>query len=473
MPIVGTTVGADLLSGPQAIAGVDVSGGHSGGTTAASTAGVPLAITISPVNDAPTAVGSAELAPGVSGSVPPPSDSVVSLFTPGFGDAVDQQRSVLNPTGSLANALAGVVVVGNTTPVANGTWRYSTDGGASWNPVPATVSDATGLLLGGGVRLAFFSSTSFSGRPAPLVVRLVDTSTDVPVAGALTGAALANTTIAILAVDVSGARHGGITAVSDGMVPLNTTVNQPPPIITPPPILPPPPTSALFADAGLRLRQGGLESDFLVGASVYRTLIAAQPGTINVSADVFSGSDSAKNLRFEAGSISGGPLPPWIAFDPILLRFSGTPPEAAVGTLDLRVIATDKAGRQATAEVHIVITRPPRDILGLLRPSATPPPIIVPQPLPPVPAQAPPEALPTGAPADAPAPANAPPAEGGAPAGPASPPNAPSESMPERSTERAFQRFGLSAQLREQSLAGRLARSRALMNALGGGRASL
>ena len=267
--------------------------------------------------------------------------------------------------------------------------------------------------------------------------------------------------------------HGGITAVSDGMVPLNTTVNQPPPIITPPPILPPPPTSALFADAGLRLRQGGLESDFLVGASVYRTLIAAQPGTINVSADVFSGSDSAKNLRFEAGSVSGGPLPPWIAFDPILLRFSGTPPESAVGTLDLRVIATDKAGRQATAEVHVVITRPPRDILGLLRPSATPPAIIVPQPLPPAPPQAPPEALPTGAPADAPAPANAPPAEGGAPAGPASPPNAPSESMPERSTERAFQRFGLSAQLREQSLAGRLARSRALMNALGGGRASL
>ena len=29
----------------------------------------------------------------------------------------------------------------------NGTWQYSTDGGAIWNTVPTTVSDTAALLL--------------------------------------------------------------------------------------------------------------------------------------------------------------------------------------------------------------------------------------------------------------------------------------------------------------------------------------
>ena len=333
-----------------------------------------------------------------------------------------------------------------------------TDGGTTWRAVPTNVSDSAGLLLGSNVRLAFFPAANFAGSPAPLVVRLVDSSSDVPVFGLLTGAFLAETSIAIQNVDVAGMRNGGITAVSDDTVPLNTMVAPlpPDPPITPPvfPVIPP---SFLM---GSTLQEGGLPTDFLAGANVFRTMLALRPGTVNVSADVFTGTSSPQNLRFEATTVSGGPLPPWLYFDPTLLRFSGIPPESAVGTLDLRVTATDKAGRQATADVHIIITRPPRDLFGLMKPSRAIEPIFVPLP------------VPAGAPQPAPAEPAPPAAAPVEPQPPTQPSPAPETAPPTNETNRgsrAFEDgrgFGLTAQIREQSLAGRLARSRALLSAL-------
>jgi hypothetical protein len=281
----------------------------------------------------------------------------------------------------------------------------------------------------------------------------------VPVTGIITGAALAlpiASHLAIADVDVSGAHNGGITAVSQDEVPLKTTVTLPPPPPTPtpnPPFFPPGPTAIeSFFD-------GGLASDFLQGSSVYRTLLATQPGTINVSADVFTGSGDTSNLQFEATTVSGAPLPPWLYFDPTLLQFRGTPPESAVGSLDLRIIATDRQGRQAEAEVHIVIMRPFRDLFPLLVQQQHHLPV---PPLPPSPPSAPP--------APAPSPDAAPPVNK-APAGPDGPPPAPPPSTPAPAPaiQGSLGGFGFSAQLREQSLAGRLTRSRALLNALAQG----
>jgi hypothetical protein len=88
---------------------------------------------------------------------------------------------------------------------------------------------------------------------------------------------------------------------------------------------------------------------------VYRTILAEQSGVIGVSADAFYGSSTSEYLSYEATTASGGPLPPWMNFDPGTLTFSGVPPESAVGTLDLRVLARDRDGREATAEVHVII----------------------------------------------------------------------------------------------------------------------
>ena len=490
--LTGTLTGLTFGATPQAIAGVDVSGGHSGGNTAVSAAEVPLLITVAPVNDAPTAAGVAALAAGTIGSTPP-SDTVANLFGPSFGDAVDQQRTAINPTGSVADSLAGVVVVGNSTPVADGVWQYSINGGASWTAVPTSVGDRSGLLLGSAVRLAFFPSATFSGSPPPLMVRLVDTSTDVPVIGTLTGAALAGSTTAISGIDVSGTNNGGTTAISVGLVPLTTSVSLPPP--SPPPVGPPsgpsttvppaivlpPSPSALFFGDGV-LKDGGLDPGFLIGANVFRTMLATQSGTINVSADVFYGSDSSSNLRFEAKTVSGGPLPPWLYFDPTLLSFSGIPPLSAVGTLDLRIIATDRAGREAAADVHVIITRPPRDIMPLLRPFGVQKaiaPIVVkppPSPAPPAPAPDQPAAAPetppppSDQPPPPPAPAPDQPNPQGALLGPEVwPSHGRRGAAPNVAIEADMAAFGLSAQLREQSSAGRLARARALLSALAAG----
>ena len=122
----------------------------------------------------------------------------------------------------------------------------------------------------------------------------------------------------------------------------------------------------------------GMASDFLYGGNVFRVMLATRPGTINVSADVFYGSVSPRQLTFTASTVGGGPLPSWLSFDAILLRFTGTPPLSAVGTLDLRVTARDFHGREAVADVHIVITEPPRDVARFLRPIAGLTPIAIP-----------------------------------------------------------------------------------------------
>jgi hypothetical protein len=446
-----------------AIDGVDVSGSHNGGTTAVSAASVALRSPISAVNDAPIASGGATLPGGTAGETPE-SDTVGNLFGPTFSDKADQQRTADNPTGSVSNTHAGVVVVGNTTPASQGTWRYSTDDGVTWTAIPTTVSDVHGLVLGNNVRLAFFSSPDFAGKPPPLMVRLVDSSTDVPLAGAVTGSFLSSHANLVIAdVDVSGGGNGGNTAVSANEVPLDTKEISPPPNPpVPPPPFPPPLPPPFFWD-----QDGGFEPAFLVGGSVYRTLITDQPGVVNVSADVFSGGD-IKDLTFEASSVSGGPLPPWLYFDPSLVRFTGTPPDSAEGTLDLRITARDRQGRTAVAEVHVVILRPPRDIFSLLRPPsdhlAKLPPAPPPPPTPPAPEAAPPADKAPPSPDATPATPDVPPTPGTPPANDA--PASGARTM----NEESIRGFGLSPQLREQSLAGRLARSRALLNALGQGR---
>src|SRR5262249_11551390 len=146
---------------------------HSGGITAVSAGSVVLSQTVTPVNDAPTASGDATLAPTVVGD-PPSSDSVANLFTPSFGDTADQQRSLINATGSVANVLSGVVVVANTELASNGVWRYSTDGGASWSSIATDLTGANGLALGSNVQLSFLAQPGFFGVPVPLTVRLLD-----------------------------------------------------------------------------------------------------------------------------------------------------------------------------------------------------------------------------------------------------------------------------------------------------------
>ncbi len=440
VPVTGTVTGADLQAGTTVYTGVDVSGTHNGGNTAISTGTVPLATEVIPVNDAPIASGSVALPDISAANQHPPGETVATLFAPTFSDTVDQQRTAINPTGSLANILAGVVVVGDTTPAADGTWRYSSNGGATWTAVPTSVSDSNGILLGSSVQLAFFPKYSFHGDPPPLQVRLVDNSSDVPITGTLTGTQLAGTATVVTGVDVAGTNNGGITSISVGLVPVNVHV-----LAAGNPVFPPKPTDP-FAPIDTLTGEGGLQPGWLVGSTVYRSLTTEQSGTINVSADAFYGSDAAQHLTYEAGTASGGPLPPWLNFDAATLTFSGVPPESAAGTLDLRVLARDQAGNQATAEVHLFITHNTTDLMRLLvrarsfaqprKGSIIPPHRVVPRPVPPP-----------------------------SPPSPALSPRASGDDPTHRSGA-GTGRLGFTAQMREHAMAGRLSRARAMLSSL-------
>lgn len=67
-----------------------------------------------------------------------------------------------------------------------------------------------------------------------------------------------------------------------------------------------------------------------------------------LAADSFRDIDVGDELRFSATLENGDPLPGWLAFDAQSRTFSGTPINDDVGTLQVRVTATDLAGASAS-----------------------------------------------------------------------------------------------------------------------------
>ncbi|MCA0249461.1 MAG: DUF4347 domain-containing protein [Proteobacteria bacterium] len=423
-----------------------------GGTGQWSAGTISIGTTTPPVNDAPVATGETKLPPVSQGTGNPPGASVTDLFKDNFDDSRDTV-----PGGSSAHELAGIAITGNASNPTQGEWRYSLDGGSTWSGIPTALGDGQAIILPSTAMLQFVPNSGFSGTPGALTVRLIDSS-----AGPVTFSASTDVTI-----------NGGTTPFSNSVVPLSTSITPVPP--TGPSVLPNVvvPSDYLSRDLfGFNRRDiGGMPSDWLVGSNVYRTMLANQPGTAAVSTDVFYGTAPRQTLRYEAASISGGPIPPWLYFDPTMLTFSGTPPEGSEGSYDLRVVATDRHGRQATADVHIVVLREPKDILGLLRPTVVVDDVMrTPAATPPAPPEAttPTETPPTGDPQSQP---SAPPTgDEAAPTTPSTPSGdgvqlqLPPAADP--ANGQSIQGFGLSPQLREQTQAGRLARARALLDAL-------
>ena len=67
-----------------------------------------------------------------------------------------------------------------------------------------------------------------------------------------------------------------------------------------------------------------------------------------VPAGTFSDPDAGDTLTYDAALADGTALPGWLSFDAGMQTFSGTPLQADVGTIDLRVTATDGGGLWAS-----------------------------------------------------------------------------------------------------------------------------
>ena len=76
----------------------------------------------------------------------------------------------------------------------------------------------------------------------------------------------------------------------------------------------------------------------------------------DAAAGTFTDVDSGDTLTYAATAADGSPLPTWLIFTPATRTFSGTPTAANVGTLGVRVTATDIGGLTASETFNIAVT---------------------------------------------------------------------------------------------------------------------
>gem|GEM_PF-1348120 len=127
----------------------------SGGTTAFSTTTDTAAITINPVNDAPTLTEANITLTAINQNVGAPIGAVGTLVS----SLARLNDNVIDPD---SNAVTGIAIT-NADPT-NGTWFYSTNNGSSWIPV-GIVSGTNARLLGANAntRIYFQPNATFNG----------------------------------------------------------------------------------------------------------------------------------------------------------------------------------------------------------------------------------------------------------------------------------------------------------------------
>ncbi|MCX7893284.1 MAG: putative Ig domain-containing protein [Burkholderiales bacterium] len=80
-----------------------------------------------------------------------------------------------------------------------------------------------------------------------------------------------------------------------------------------------------------------------------------RPFEFTLPYDSFAERDAFDSMTYKAERADGTALPWWLAFDPYARRFRGTPRNDDVGTIALRVTATDSSGATATSEFTLTV----------------------------------------------------------------------------------------------------------------------
>ena len=81
--------------------------------------------------------------------------------------------------------------------------------------------------------------------------------------------------------------------------------------------------------------------------------------SLTLPAGTFTDVDAGDTLTYSATAADGSPLPSWLAFNSSTRTFSGTPTAANVGTLSIKVSATDLGSLVASETFNIVVTTTP------------------------------------------------------------------------------------------------------------------
>ncbi|MEJ6021971.1 putative Ig domain-containing protein [Ramlibacter sp. PS4R-6] len=80
-----------------------------------------------------------------------------------------------------------------------------------------------------------------------------------------------------------------------------------------------------------------------------------QPWTFAVAADTFTDVDTGDTMTYSAQLANGVPLPAWLSFDAATCTFSGTPANGDVGTLSVKLIATDSVGASGSTTFSLAV----------------------------------------------------------------------------------------------------------------------
>ncbi|NIY73322.1 hypothetical protein HCZ30_12880 [Marivivens donghaensis] len=94
-------------------------------------------------------------------------------------------------------------------------------------------------------------------------------------------------------------------------------------------------------------------------ALVDQSVTAQQALTYQFAAGSFTDVDTGDVLTYTATLANGDPLPSWLSFDASTRTFSGTPQDADVGTISVRVTATDTGSLTATDDFAITVNARP------------------------------------------------------------------------------------------------------------------
>lgn len=87
-----------------------------------------------------------------------------------------------------------------------------------------------------------------------------------------------------------------------------------------------------------------------------QTVQEGSPLNIIVPENTFADEDVGAVLTYSASLADGTALPTWLSFDATTRTFTGTPDDAQIGSLDLRVTATDSGNLSASDEFSLIVT---------------------------------------------------------------------------------------------------------------------
>ncbi|MEH2514174.1 VCBS repeat-containing protein [Nitrobacteraceae bacterium AZCC 1564] len=101
---------------------------------------------------------------------------------------------------------------------------------------------------------------------------------------------------------------------------------------------------------------GANDAPTLTTQTANQNAVVGSAFSLVLPANTFTDVDTGDTLAYSATLADGSALPAWLAFNPTTRTFSGTPATANVGTLNIRVTATDLGSLAASETFSIAVT---------------------------------------------------------------------------------------------------------------------